>query len=176
MPILPWGKRHDAVKRAEELLRECCQRLDLDEKVLGKSGREWIARRRWGEDPHEMRRMVYAAALASSKAEIEASHFPPRRRRDHEAHAGAIFESLSLEEIVRHKIAHFFERLGSVDVEGVHGAVIAQVERPLIEEGLRWAGGNQQRVARALGINRNTLRKKMAAYRIKPCAAGAGRG
>ena len=89
------------------------------------------------------------------------AHVADHRAPDHEAHAGAIFESLSLEEIVWHKIAHFFERLGSVDVEGVHGAVIAQVERPLIEEGLRWAGGNQQRVARALGINRNTLRRKM---------------
>ena len=161
MPILPWGKKHEVVKRAEELLRECCQRLDLEEKALGRSGREWIARRRWGGDPAEMRRVIYAAALAAPGPEIEAAHFPPRRRRDHEAHAKAAFEGLSLEEIVRHKVAHFFGQLGRVEVSGVHRTVLMQVEKPLVEESLRWAEGNQQRAARALGINRNTLRRKM---------------
>ena len=166
MPILPWGKKHEAVKRAEELLRECCQRLDLEEKALGKSGREWIARRRWDEDPAEMRRLIYAAALASSGSAFEAAHFPPRRRRDHEAHAKAAFEGLALEEIVRHKVAHFFGQLGRVEVSGVHRTVLAQVEKPLVEESLRWAEGNQQKAARALGINRNTLRKKMKELKI----------
>ena len=39
--------------------------------------------------------------------------------------------------------------------------VIAEVEKPLLEVVLKRTGGNQLRAARILGINRNTLRKKI---------------
>lgn len=74
---------------------------------------------------------------------------------------------LSLEEAVRHKVAHFFATLGKVEMKGVHEIVLNQVEKPLIEECLKWAGGNQIKTARVLGINRNTLRKKIAKLKIE---------
>ncbi len=43
----------------------------------------------------------------------------------------------------------------------LHAAVVAAVERPLIELVLEQTGGNQLRAADLLGINRNTLRKKL---------------
>ncbi len=42
--------------------------------------------------------------------------------------------------------------------------VMACVEQPLLEQVLLFAEGNQTRAAEYLGINRNTLRKKMAQY------------
>ena len=42
--------------------------------------------------------------------------------------------------------------------------VLAQVEKPLIEVVLAHAQGNQTRAAELLGLNRNTLRKKMKQY------------
>ncbi len=50
---------------------------------------------------------------------------------------------------------------------GVYDMVLACVERPLIEKMLSYAEGNQTRAADFLGINRNTLRKKMARYGIQ---------
>jgi two-component system nitrogen regulation response regulator GlnG len=44
--------------------------------------------------------------------------------------------------------------------------VISQVEKPLIEHVLRYVRGNQVRAASILGINRNTLRKKIQALNI----------
>ena len=48
---------------------------------------------------------------------------------------------------------------GRVKKGDVHKAVIAQVERALIDGSLAWSQGNQLKAARALGINRNTFRR-----------------
>jgi two-component system nitrogen regulation response regulator GlnG len=50
----------------------------------------------------------------------------------------------------------------------LHAAVVAAVERPLIELVLEQTGGNQLRAADLLGINRNTLRKKITTLGIAP--------
>lgn len=50
---------------------------------------------------------------------------------------------------------------------GIYDMVLACVEQPLIEKILHFAEGNQTRAAEYLGINRNTLRKKMAHYKIE---------
>ena len=46
--------------------------------------------------------------------------------------------------------------------------VVERVERPLIELTLRKTRGNQIKAAQILGINRNTLHKKMTDLNIKP--------
>jgi len=48
----------------------------------------------------------------------------------------------------------------------MYDKVIAQVERPLIEHVLRYVRCNQVRAANILGINRNTLRKKIQTLNI----------
>ncbi|MBX9880804.1 MAG: nitrogen regulation protein NR(I) [Sphingomonas sp.] len=49
----------------------------------------------------------------------------------------------------------------ALDDGSLYGRVIAEVERPLIAAMLARHGGNQLRAARALGLNRNTLRKRL---------------
>lgn len=49
---------------------------------------------------------------------------------------------------------------------GLYDRVLAEIEHPLIQETLRATGGNQIRAAAVLGINRNTLRKKMRSLGI----------
>ena len=44
---------------------------------------------------------------------------------------------------------------------GLYDRILREVERPLIEIALDATGGNQLRCAELLGINRNTLRKKV---------------
>ena len=67
--------------------------------------------------------------------------------------------------IARALDAYFQDMDGEVPT-GVYDMVLACVERPLIEKMLHYAQGNQTRAAEFLGINRNTLRKKMAQYHI----------
>lgn len=50
----------------------------------------------------------------------------------------------------------------------VYGSALAAFEKPLIEHALRQTGGNQLRAAKLLGINRNTLRKRITELLIEP--------
>lgn len=70
--------------------------------------------------------------------------------------------SHSLGEAANAHIAHYFQRLGQdMDITGVYDKIIEEVERPLIIQTLRLTKGNQIKAAQILGLNRNTLRKKI---------------
>ena len=68
---------------------------------------------------------------------------------------------------VRERLEDYFHALNGETPGAVYEMVIASVERPLLEEVLRQAGGNQSRAADWLGINRNTLRKKLKQHGIE---------
>jgi Fis family transcriptional regulator len=72
-----------------------------------------------------------------------------------------------IDRTVRRAIERYFRDLDGEKTCGIYDMVIASVERPLIESVLHHSEGNQTRAAELLGMNRNTLRKKIRAYRIK---------
>jgi two-component system, NtrC family, nitrogen regulation response regulator GlnG len=79
----------------------------------------------------------------------------------------AEYNHLSLEELLHHKLEDYFQRTQGVEVDNLYSLVVERVERPLIELTLKKTRGNQIRAAQILGINRNTLRKKIAELRIQ---------
>jgi Fis family transcriptional regulator, factor for inversion stimulation protein len=69
--------------------------------------------------------------------------------------------------VVRRAIDVYFKDLDGERASGVYDMVINCVEKPLLESVLHRVRGNQTHAADVLGINRNTLRKKMKAHGIK---------
>ena len=69
--------------------------------------------------------------------------------------------------VVRRAIDGYFKDLDGERARGVYDMVINCVEKPLLESVLLRVQGNQTHAAQMLGINRNTLRKKMKAHGIK---------
>jgi Fis family transcriptional regulator, factor for inversion stimulation protein len=69
--------------------------------------------------------------------------------------------------VVRRAIEGYFRDLDGEKASGVYDMVIGCVEKPLLEAVLNRVQGNQTHAAEMLGINRNTLRKKMKAHGIK---------
>jgi Fis family transcriptional regulator len=69
--------------------------------------------------------------------------------------------------MVRKAIDGYFRDLDGEKARGVYGMVINCVEKPLLESVLHRVRGNQSHAAVMLGINRNTLRKKMRVHGIK---------
>jgi two-component system nitrogen regulation response regulator GlnG len=79
-----------------------------------------------------------------------------------------IHDELSLEEVVRLKLKDYFRQTQDVDPTDLYQLIIERVERPLIELTLERTNGNQLRAAAILGINRNTLHKKITELKITP--------
>ncbi len=81
----------------------------------------------------------------------------------------ANLQSVSLEKLVKSKLEVLFQQQkeAQVDLNGLYNVVIEQVEKPLLELALRAYNGNQVKTAQMLGINRNTLKKKIDNYKIK---------
>lgn len=80
----------------------------------------------------------------------------------------ANLQSVSLENLVKSKLEVLFQQQidTSVQLDGLYSLVMEQVEKPLIELSLKAYRGNQVKTAKMLGINRNTLKKKIDTYHI----------
>lgn len=76
-------------------------------------------------------------------------------------------QAIPLREHVQATIRQYLEDMGNTEPEHVYRRLLSEIEPPLIEEILRYAGGNQSRSARILGMTRNTLRSKLRRYSIK---------
>jgi two-component system nitrogen regulation response regulator GlnG len=94
-----------------------------------------------------------AAVLAGTKV----SKSPP---------ANGAAESLCLESFLEHKVGDFVKGMRHGSGRNLHPMLIAAVERPLITLTLRETKGNQIQAAELLGLNRNTLRKKIVDLHI----------
>jgi Fis family transcriptional regulator len=81
----------------------------------------------------------------------------------------ANLQAVSLEKLVKSKLEVLFQQQKEAQVElnGLYNVILEQVERPLLEIALRAYNGNQVKTALMLGINRNTLKKKIDNYKIR---------
>ncbi len=75
-------------------------------------------------------------------------------------------QSVCLESFLEHKVGDFVKGMRNGSGRNLHPMLIAAVERPLILLTLQETKGNQIQAAELLGLNRNTLRKKILDLRI----------
>ena len=75
-------------------------------------------------------------------------------------------EELGLEEFIGTKLRDFVRRMKLGAGSDLHPLLIKAVEKPLISLVLEETGGNQNQAAALLGLNRNTLRKKIKELKI----------
>jgi len=117
---------------------------------------------RWPGNVRELENTLIRAAVLSPGPII----FPKDLTLQTKQRAEPDVDNLSLEEIIHHKLEDYFQRTKGVDLDNLYSLVVQRVERPLIELTLKKSRGNQVRAAQILGINRNTLRKKIADLHI----------
>jgi Fis family transcriptional regulator len=67
---------------------------------------------------------------------------------------------------VRKSVERYFRDLNGEEACGVYEMVLHEMEKPLLEVVMKYSDNNQSRASRMLGINRNTLRKKLDLHDI----------
>ena len=75
-------------------------------------------------------------------------------------------ERQSIEACIRANLDTYFRDLDDTEPAGLYDMVLQAVEKPLLEAVMQRAGQNQSRAAEWLGLNRNTLRKKLLEHRL----------
>ncbi len=73
----------------------------------------------------------------------------------------------SLSNTIEEVLEAYFAMLEEEEITNLHSLVVSQVEAPMIRFVLRKTNGNRTHAARILGINRNTLLRKITLYNIE---------
>ena len=139
-------------------------REGLPVKVLDEAAMERLRRYRWPGNVRELENLVRRlAALYSQEVigvdviEAELAEVPAPVDVPAESPSG---EGLSAA-VERHINDYFAAHKGSLPSAGLYDRVLREIERPLIVATLGATRGNQIKAAHLLGLNRNTLRKKI---------------
>jgi two-component system nitrogen regulation response regulator GlnG len=145
-----------------ELVRFFIQKINRDMKAnihgLAPDAERLLVEHSWPGNVRELENALIRACVLAGGRTLTATDFhfsgdsgvPPTT-------AGAA----ALDELVRRKLRDALPAEGEALPKDLHAMALSWVERPLIEFVLEKTGGNQLRAAEILGINRNTLRKKI---------------
>ncbi|MBE0548727.1 MAG: helix-turn-helix domain-containing protein [Rubrivivax sp.] len=72
----------------------------------------------------------------------------------------------AIDECLRASVEQYFRDLRGAEPNGLHELFLGAAEKPLLDVVLRHAEGNQSKAAEWLGINRNTLRRKLLDHKL----------
>lgn len=71
-----------------------------------------------------------------------------------------------IEECVKNSLEGYFRDLCGTEPDGMYNMLVKAVEKPLLEVVMQRADHNQSKAAEWLGLNRNTLRKKLVEHKL----------
>jgi len=117
----------------------------------------------WPGNVRELEHALQRAALLSPDALLSPADFPELLNEQAANHNEA-----SLEGLIAAKLQSSLAQIDIQEMDNLYDMVLHQMERPLINIVLDKTRGNQVRAAEVLGINRNTLRKKIQTLAINP--------
>lgn len=139
----------------------------LPRRQLTQAGADLLSRQPWRGNVRELRNFVYRLALLARDEVIDASTIEPLLAQEA---TGAARSSESDERRPSDLASAVAAWLSAQNLQPgeVYDAALAAFERPLFLQILALTGGNQLRAAQILGINRNTLRKRLSDLNITP--------
>jgi len=149
-------RKEDILPLAKHILKEAERRFGTGKKEFSKDAREQILKSDWPGNVRELENAIKRASVLSNGTIIERRDLFPED-------AGPS----SIKEFLEEKLKRYIKDMVKLENSNLYESVIGEVEKALIKIVLDETGGNQLKAAKTLGINRNTLRTKIKAYRIK---------
>jgi len=154
-------RKDDVVPLAEHFLQKYQQGTGGMHKVLTPETRKVLRSYDWPGNVRELENAIQRAVTLSQGDKIFPDALPQQLFSPGQG------VTVSFESFLEEKLADLVDRLGGLEKGDIYDMVIQRVEKPLITLVLRKTEGNQVRAAGLLGINRNTLRKKIKELGIR---------
>jgi len=160
-------RREDIPLLADFFLQKYCAILSRPPRSFSKEALEAVAAHNWKGNVRELENFVQRLAVLATGKLLRREEVA---RELAKADGAPDLSTAPLEQVIEERIREFAGRLGeAIESEGdLHGYFLLQMERPLIKIVMEAAGGNQRKAAAILGINRNTLRKKLTSLSLLP--------
>jgi len=153
-------RRDDVAALARHFLQQAASE-GLPRRHLSDEATAVLAAQHWRGNVRELRNFIYRLALMAREELIDAAAIEPLLSAAAPESAGG--SAVALDAAVVGWLGEQRPAPGQV-----YDSALAAFERPLFIEALRQTGGNQLRAAQNLGINRNTLRKRLTELGIEP--------
>jgi two-component system nitrogen regulation response regulator GlnG len=156
-----------------ELARHFLDRAAADglpRKQLDAAAIARLERHSWPGNVRELENLMRRLAALTRDAVITPALIEQQLGQAGQQQAGpAVPEDAGLGEAIEQHLARHFASYGNgLPPDGLYDRVLAEIERPLLRLTLAAVRGNQLKAARLLGINRNTLRKKLTDLGVGP--------
>jgi two-component system, NtrC family, nitrogen regulation response regulator GlnG len=151
----------------------------LASKNLSTPAIEELQRYDWPGNVRELENLMRRIAVLYSEANIDArmvteSLAAGTMHRENRDAAGRLTDETLSQSVDRHLRAYFTAHQGRLPANGLYDRILHEMERPLLSICLEATRGNQIKAAELLGLNRNTLRKKLRELDIQARRSGAG--
>lgn len=150
----------------EYFLERFSNEMDLPSKTLSGDAIKMLQQYHWPGNIRELENVLKRAALMSGNENLGTEDFSFFLGKKAEA-TEKEFEDMSLEQLIENRLKPFLARIKDLEMTDLYQSIIQMAERPLIKLILQQSGNNQIKAARILGINRNTLRKKIRELNLK---------
>jgi two-component system, NtrC family, nitrogen regulation response regulator GlnG len=138
----------------------------LGERIIAPEAMDRLVGYDWPGNVRELENVIQRAMVMATGGAILPEHLPIGPV----SAAAAVAPDASLEEIIERKMQECVRGLRGHASANLHALMVGLVEKPLLRAVMRETRGNQVRAAQLLGINRNTLRKKLKEHGIDPDA------
>jgi DNA-binding NtrC family response regulator len=137
---------------------------ELGERGVAPEALDRLVGHDWPGNVRELENVIQRAMVMATSGVILPEHLPIGPV----SAAASVAVDASLEEIIERKLLECVRGLREHASANLYDLMIGLVEKPLLRAVLRETSGNQVRAAQILGINRNTLRKKLTEHGIDP--------
>jgi two-component system, NtrC family, nitrogen regulation response regulator GlnG len=146
-------------------------------KTLSSDALARLSRYTWPGNVRELENLMRRVALLYSESVIDARVIDEQLKARPMPDSGLSGTATTLPEtlgqsVERHLRAYFDAHQGDLPAQGLYDRILREVERPLLSLSLESTKGNQIRAADLLGLNRNTLRKKLRELDLQPVRGG----
>ena len=152
-------RREDVPSLVDYFLERACGEMEMPTKRCAPEALELLCNHSWPGNVRELENSIKRAVILSSDPLLTPHDFSGLSNHQTTIHAAP--QEQSLEALVEAKLRTAFYGIEKLEKGDIYDRVLEQVERPLIRYTLEKTRGNQVRTADILGINRNTLRKKI---------------